>query len=248
MNKIICFFVLCLAVFPVTENKACGSAYHYRSFPAGICTEGLVMIEMGIYRGPDGVQFTLTGELVVYDQQHQVKNIKLIDSLHLDSFLLEPVRKLYLKGLHMAKTKKNMQWAVPTDIYFCGFHDTCDAAKIITDSLSRDSLELPSGKRYRIISREKPEPADEGEPWDGTYPVSIAMRGPHISSFRTYKTGKQKLYIAHIGTGDPDWDTGVFYYPYEAHKPDMKFEKLETSFYMEEMLGHGEGFDFFVLE
>jgi hypothetical protein len=71
----------------------------------------------------------------------------------------------------------------------------------------------------------------------------------YINSVRIYQIAGKRLTVVHLGTGQihelPDGKTDP---PGKEYTPEFSFQTIDDSIFIEPVLHHGHGFDFYIWE
>jgi hypothetical protein len=252
-------FLLFICAFSISAN-ACLHATQNRIFPLGICSDGLVVIEIHTERG-EMVNFEFGDELIaewsarsylkIYD-----KNRKEIKSEVLDSLLLIPykqylteINKTFERGLAKAYYLRDFIPAKPVSIGFCNYNSTCSQAILSVDSIKCQAyLECSIIRKVEIdIIRDSCSVASNYIAWLGGFDYEskneyllYLCQGLSIGSIRKYKIGNTSLTIVHLANGSSTSE--------EEIAPNFNFDTLENSIFEEPTPYHGHGFDFLIWE
>ncbi|MBF0227871.1 MAG: hypothetical protein HQK76_20685 [Desulfobacterales bacterium] len=221
------------------------SAEQNRLFPIGKASQGFIFLEVHLSRlGKSETNPEWKGKtyLVVYNSRHK----KLLENFIADVTFFQTsyksqLDKLFRKAMKFAKKLSEFTPAVPTQMIFCDYGRECSMATIYSKKSNLFVRLKNNEKEYSVFDF-----LDESELQAGFKEYNTLF----ISSVRRLRVGNNFMTILHLGTGhslNVDIETGEPYPP-EEYKPDFSFDSLKKSTFIEPVLHHGKGFDYFIIE
>lgn len=256
-----------LLLLPASNHLfACMSATQNRLFPLGQSSKGLCAVETQLYRTESkengmvemkpawgGISY-----FKIYDRNYREVYSEVIDTLrlfkqqHYDSI----IAGTFKKGLVLAKTHPDFVAAKPMAITFCDYRETCSKAELLFDTVkNKISIKLPGKIKYELkVLDDSASIASNlldyfGGFDDANLSAKFFMGNLYINSVRQFQIGGKKLTIVHIGCGQiSELSEGKTYPPGKEYKPKFAFTDLENSVFVEPVLHHGHGFDYFIWE
>ena len=245
---------------------ACLAASQCRLFPLGQCSKGLVVVETHLYRTESRGK---TKELIemkpawfgksyfkIYDKNHKEVYSELIDTIkqfkqhQYDSIL----GKTFSKGLELAAKYSNLVYAKPVSIKFCDYQEKCSCAELLFDTIANKiSILLPNKTKHEIkVLFDTTSMASTLVSYYGGYEemasLAKSFKGNfYINSVREFKIGAKRLTVVHLGSGDSfELTDGGTYPPGKEYNAKFSFTDLTKSTFVEPVLHHGKGFDFYI--
>jgi len=138
--------------------------------------------------------------------------------------------------------------AKPLSIEFGDYGEKCGKSKIIVDTL-QDRITLRNKRRdypVKILHDSTSIAANMVSFYKNTDGISISSNlydNLGISSVRRFSIGTKKLTVFHLGNGSMLNERKK-----SRYKADFAFADIDKSTFIEPVLHHGNGFDFFIWE
>ena len=271
LRLLLLIFLCCVITL---DADACAGAAQNRIFPLGSCPQGIVVVEVHLGRWDVIVDDITIAEakqtdfdiawggisyLKIYDKNYQTLSSEVIDSL--EAFSAHPteynniIEKTFDKGMKLAQKIPNFIPATPLSIWFCDYKKKSKKASLFHD-VERNKLfvKLPNKNKYEIPFLEDKTAISApvfsyygffNDDEEDIYELEMEMpKGVfYINSVRRFDLNGQKLTIVHLGTGDM-----LFKSKSKEYAPKFPFKDINHSIFVEPVLHHGRGFDFFILE
>ncbi len=256
-------FFIFLLIFSAHSASACLHASQNRIFPLGICSEGLVVMELHGNRGEEidwGINNELRAEwratsfLNFYSMDRKLVRSEIIDSIIYiaENEYVSTINKTFEKALYLVTKIKDFVPAQPENFTFCNYQINCSTVNLEIDSVNFSAfLNFPEGGSFEIdVLKNQESIASNYLEQLGAYDYEsedqmklYIVESLLINSVRQFQIGDYKLTVVHLGMG-----TNYSEETPKEYAPDFEFTALENSVFEEPVLYHGHGFDFFILE
>lgn len=267
MRPLKIFLPLFLLILTTCDLAACLSASQRRIFPLGQTNQGLCVLEIHMSRsefqdkpatetevqrwnaGWNGISY-----FKIYDRQYNAVQTELIDTLaqFKETDYEVEIGKRFQIALNRASTFPDFHKAQPIDFGFCGFRGDCSTGSIYYEDGAQElGYQKKNSSQYCIELLYDQYALSERmmeylRAYD-TLKFSELKDRLFISSVREFSIGDQVLTVIHLGSGQQSEKVdGSVYPPGEEYEADFPFDKLEKSIFLEPVLHHGHGFDFFI--
>lgn len=257
-------------LFTLITNSVfgCLSATQNRIFPLGNTPKGFCVVETHFYR----TEFLEPGKPIIemkpawggisyfkiYDKNYKavysetIDTIKLFEELHYDSI----INKTYKKGLQLAEKYPNFVAVKPISIAFCDYKEKCTKAKLIVDTThNKISIQLPNSvkKEIRFLFDSTSIASNLIDYFGGFDDAELSTKSFEgklfINSVRQFQIGNKKLSIVHIGSGlSYDIEEALPSKQKKEFNPKLQFPTIDQIVFIEHVLHHGHGFDFYFWE
>lgn len=228
--------------------RACAIASIFKVFPIGMRGDTIVSVDMkidrGMYfslmnedgqensRGEEDVNWIIKIYITAYDRHQKPFDIRLVDSVYIDrNDCEEDIKQLYNKAYNQTvKTYKHLELFEPIEISFGNFE-----AKYKDVEVSDDQI---------IYQKE-------------SYPITIAIDSsyyafryneylklyslpPAIGTVRKYGLKDREIIVVHTQFGQKFVD--------KLNDPIIPFADIKACAYLEPILYHGNGIDYFFIK
>ena len=244
------------------HSLACLSAHQNRIFPIGISSQGLMVLEVHLDRSDDvesedgrDVIGNPTWYGKVYCNTYKDYELQHSDTLGIlkdfkESELIEKLNPYISQCIDKTNSLPQFVAAQKESITFYGYSAGA-GVKVISDTVKQTASVRVTPKHVAnipIFSSNFPLYQDYqayfGEVDDTAAYVASMETGLLVGSARKYTLGKKALYIVHLESGqlypDPENEKKV-------HAAESK-HFIETGLFVEPVMHHGHGFDFYILE
>lgn len=236
---------------------------HYRNFPLGTSTHGLVVFETYMLRDDIGDTWTGVTNLAIYGSTFKLLKSISLDSIQvrdttfeLKSKYIEALNKSFSKALVIAQGMSGFIAATPIYLSICEYQQTCGIVSLKADTLLSKFYLLYQPTRARLdltflndtTSKHYEYLAGKGSVYETTF--NRLAKELSINSIRKYKIGTKTLLVTHIGES-----VQMPYTDYnemigrkrKEYIPKLNFSEINQSiFYEPELLHHTKGVDLFV--
>lgn len=258
--------LLLITLFAAQVTYACMEASQIRLFPLGLCSEGVVSVEVSLFRTgdmPSEPYWGGTSHFVIYTGDFKLVRRDTIE--HIASFPEEQFDSIinitFNKGLLLAQKIPDFSVTTPVSMRFCDYQQICSAASLSFDTVKNqvfirlaDKTKHPLSALFDtasiafsvvqdfIVRYEVTKPSE--------LPSDLFKHVLYVNSVRQFRIGTKKLTVVHVGSGQTmNLAEGGTYPPgNKEYKPKESFNDICRTVFMEPVLHHGTGFDFFVLQ
>lgn len=239
---------------------ACLHADQNRIFPIGQSKLGLHVLELHQARGDDDFDAVWTFQAYhkIYDSKHNpVKSEDLGKELFFpEKDYLNKVNFYFSKVLLRSKSYDGFKPLQPKSLYFCDFDKTNPEASLSFDSLQKNMfVKLASGKKYEVtLLKKKGSIAEdlvnyfENEDGDQEEIIGFLSGFLCVNSVRKFELGSRKLCVVHLCIGTQLSNADGIIPPAKPYYYPKPFSVLANTIFFEDVLHHGNGFDFFIWE
>ena len=260
VKTLIKYIFLFTSVLLSNDVNACLSASQNRIFPLGISSSNLFVVEFQLHRSEliDNVNEKSKIEAVwggdcyfkVYDENYKEIHSELIE--HLKSLneqnYISTLENSIIKGKRISEQRFFYKSINQESIFFCDYQENCKKANLVFDTtLNKINIKLQNGfeKELRILDDSITFASNLISYLKGFDEIEISAKSLKdniaINSVRVYNFGHRKLTIVHIANGYSN--------KLEENKnPKINFKDQRNYVFLERVMYHGNGFDFFILE
>lgn len=245
-----------------TAAFSCLVATQERIIPLGTSGDCLVGIEIISRRYGEGEY----GEKEVWDYEFTLKRFDgnysevVISEFKSEKGLETPEGETVFKdrlrqALQVCEELTEFELLRPKNIRFCDFQQSCSSVSLVDSGEHMEIQVTGENKRFSIRCLDSDYEGEIGKLYrdyfDYYHGDSDRLLGfdLKISSIRRYQNSSHMLLIFHLGTGQEFTGPGFEEF---AKKKETEFDKeldtLEDATFMEPILHHGKGFDFFKLD
>ena len=269
--KVVLLFLCCLIKL---DAIACAGAAQNRIFPLGSCPQGIVVVEVHLWRGEvfDEEQDELldvvwdgTSYLKIYDKNYQTVSSELIDSLKAFPAFSKheynsAVGKTFAKGMESAQKLPDFIPAKPLSIWFCDYKKKCKKASLHLDTAENKLfVKLPNKKKYEVpFLEDKTAISAHVFTYYGFFSDDEEDCYDEEDCEPEREIPKGALYINSVRRFDLNGQKltivhlgvgdNLFNLPSKEYAAKFPFKDINHSVFEERVLHHGRGFDFFILE
>ncbi len=262
-------FILTILILSSNSLYACLSASQNRIYPLGTTKQGLCVVETRLtrteFRGPGVNEIKMIPSWVgvsyfkIYDAKYKEIRCDILDTIKLfkEQFYDSIIGISLNNGLLKAEKLPNFVKAKPISLLFCDFQEKCSKAEILYDTITNTiSIKLPNKSTHKLTvlfdsSSIASNIIEMYTDYEDADPISakLLMGELSLSSVRQYSIGGKKLTVVHIGAGQGfEYLEGEEKPVSKEYQPKTAYNDIYKSVFIEPVIHHGHGFDFFILE
>ena len=251
------FFISVLLLGSISKAICCLAATQERIFPVGTNEGCMVGIELISNRyGGDDFQELWDFEISLkgYNEDYSDYVIVKFDAVKglANEEVTDMIKQYMSQAIDYSQSLDNFDAFHPVTISFCDFQKECSSSSLTQiDDRLRLNYGGTSHPIYFLDSTYKGEMAKPYLDYFEFYfdqASSVIGEDLKISSVRRLQNTTQSIVLFHLGTGQEFKEPNTDKYPI---KKEYEFENtlktLEDAVYLEPILHHGKGFDYFVL-
>lgn len=254
--------IIIASLLITSESIACLFASQNRLFPLGKSDEGLCVVETHLTRSLFDEKENVTIEIKpawsglsyfnIYDKDYNLVFSEILDTIqifeekHFDSIIW----RTFDKGMIMARNLENFVEAQPISISFCNYQQDCETTKLYSDTINNEiGIQISEQIKHPIpflndslsiltnlINHFKGN-------YDSSLSVKILRNNLRINSIRYFEIGDETLIIHHFGVGSQLYSDIAHD---EENSISNTFKNINSSVFIEPVLHHGHGFDFYL--